>query len=185
MRELLKYPLFIASFAGSCLVLFFIIFRMKRKQDNLNYRNTNNNIKAFLWAIRLGEGTQGENGYRTMFGGGLFDVSNGWKHPKTVVRKGGYNSSAAGAYQILTKTHNYLAVKLGTSDFTPETQDLMAIELIREKNALDDVLAGRFATAVEKVNTVWASLPGSPYGQPTVTLAQVQNSYVQAGGFIV
>jgi len=148
---------------------------------------TNNNVQAFLKAIRWAEGTAGVDGYRTMFTGKLFDGYD--KHPNIKhcipLRSGGQLcSTAAGAYQFLFSTWSYLKIRLQLSDFSPANQDLAAVELIREKGALEDVLAGNFDLAVTKVNKVWASLPGSPYGQPVKTLAQLQSVYTNEGGTI-
>lgn len=139
---------------------------------------TNANLRAFLRMIRYAEGTAGENGYRMLFGGALFDSFA--DHPRVVVRKSGYSSTAAGAYQILAGTWD--EYRAGLPDFSPASQDACAARLIRRRGALADVYAGRFADAVRKCAREWASLPGSPYGQPVRTLAQVQSAYLQAGG---
>ncbi len=143
------------------------------------------NVRAFLVMLRHGEGTSDDDGYRRMFGGKLFDSFA--DHPRQVqtarLGKGGtLSSSAAGAYQFLSKTWDGLVRQWGFPDFTPHTQDLGAIALILGRKALDDVIAGRFDDAVRKCNREWASLPGSPYGQPTVTLAKAREIYAQAGG---
>jgi muramidase (phage lysozyme) len=137
-------------------------------------------VEAFLHVIRHCEGTAGPDGYRTLFGGKLFDSFD--KHPKIYTKfklRGGKEliSSAAGAYQFLYGTWTTLAKRHGYKDFGPENQDLGAIELIKEKGALNDVMAGRIEIALKKCNTVWASLPGSPYGQPVKSLAECLKVY--------
>lgn len=139
------------------------------------------NVQAFLQVIRYAEGTNGPNGYRTMFTGKLFD--NGFAaHPNINNCAGSLCSTAAGAYQFLTSTWSYLRVRLQLNDFSPANQDLAAIELIREKGALEDVIAGRFEQAIAKCNKTWASLPGSPYGQPVKTIAELKGKYLSNGG---
>jgi muramidase (phage lysozyme) len=138
------------------------------------------NVRAFLWMLRHGEGTQGENGYRTMFGGGLFDSFA--DHPRQAITRNGLTSTAAGAYQFLARTWDGLVKQYGFRDFTPDLQDLGCVALIAGRKALDDVIAGRFETAVLKCNKEWASLPGSPYGQPVVTMAVARQQYEAAGG---
>lgn len=144
----------------------------------------NPNVQAFLKMLRYGEGTSGPKGYVTMFGGELFDSFDA--HPNRVVTKtlGGkpISSSAAGAYQFLARTWKSLVDKYGFTDFSPHSQDLAAVALIAGRGALDDVIEGRFGAAVAKCNREWASLPGSPYGQPTVTLDKARQLYVTAGG---
>lgn len=142
------------------------------------------NVQAFLRVIRVGEGTADEAGYRRHFGGRLFDSFS--DHPRVAITAGlganQYTSTAAGAYQFLARTWDGLVRQYGFDDFEPATQDVAALALIDGRKALDDVLAGRFADAVRKCNREWASLPGSPYGQPTRTLAQAEATYLAQGG---
>lgn len=141
----------------------------------------NRNVQAFLRVIRAGEGTADEDGYRRIFGGELFDGFE--DHPRRLVRKSGYSSTAAGAYQFLSRTWDALVRQYGFGDFTPHNQDLAAVALIAGRRALDDVLAGRIEQAIAKCAREWASLPGSPYGQPTRTLKQAMSTYAQYGGY--
>lgn len=142
------------------------------------------NEKAFLWMIRVSEGTSGPNGYQTMVGGGLF--SGYADHPRRLVDLPnlGIKSSAAGAYQILRRTWDGVRAKIGARDFSPAWQDLAALELIRQRGALADVRAGRFSIAVEKCKKEWASLPGAGYGQHENSLAKLQAAYTSAGGVL-
>jgi lysozyme len=138
------------------------------------------NVRAFLAMIRVGEGTAGANGYRTFFGGSTFsDMS---RHPNVAHTGGGYTSTAAGAYQMLYTTWLEAQAALGLPDFSPASQDLAAVWLIKRRGALADVIAGRIATAIGKCNKEWASLAGSPYGQPTLTMADDLANFVNAGG---
>lgn len=157
------------------------------------------NRRAFLWMIRTAEGTAGPNGYRTLFGGGLFA---GWAdHPRRAAQftdRDGRKlwTSAAGAYQFMavsplpggksTKvdTWDRIRAKLGLPDFSPASQDAAALELIREAGALADVIAGRFDQAVSKVRGIWASLPGAGYAQREVALSQLRTAFVAAGGVL-
>ncbi len=142
------------------------------------------NVAAFLAMIRDAEGTAGPEGYRTLFGGGLFESFE--DHPRRVVtaRLGGMpiSSSAAGAYQFMPATWDEARRALGLADFSPGNQDAAAVFLIKRRGALEDVRAGRFDAAVAKVAKEWASMPGSPYGQPVKTLAHVRAVYENAGG---
>ena len=145
----------------------------------------NTNVAAFLKMIRYGEGTSDTHGYRRMFGGTLFtDFTDHPRQSQTASFKSGQTrtSTAAGAYQFLAKTWDALVAQYGFTDFSPKNQDFGAVALIAGRGALDDVVAGRFDAAVAKCCKEWASLPGSPYGQPTVTLAKVRELYAAAGG---
>lgn len=138
------------------------------------------NVRAFLAVIRAGEGTSDADGYRRCFGGSLFDSFA--DHPRRVVRAGGYTSTAAGSMQFLARTWDGLVAQYAFPDFSPECQDEAGVALIAGRRALDDVRAGRIEAAIAKCNREWASLPGSPYGQPTRTMAQALATYDAAGG---
>ena len=152
----------------------------------VTYNLENANLQAFLAMIRYAEGTSGANGYRTLFGGGLFDSFD--DHPRQFITAslGGspITSSAAGAYQFLMKTWDDVRALLKLPDFSPASQDKAATFLIRRRGALADVYAGRFDAAIAKCNKEWASLPGSPYGQPVKSLTDVRRVYVSSGGQI-
>ena len=142
----------------------------------------NPNVSAFLRVIREGETSQDDIAYRTVVGGGTFDSFE--DHPRRLVYLPGLglSSTAAGAYQFLSRTWDGVAKKLGLPDFSPQSQDTAAVELIRGRNALEDVINGRFEAALAKCNKEWASLPGSPYGQHTISLARCKSVYESFGG---
>lgn len=148
--------------------------------DSLSNYLANANVQAFLRVIRAGETSQDDTAYRTVFGGGTFESFA--DHPRRVVSAAGLTSTAAGAYQFLARTWDSLVSKYHFPDFSPHSQDLGALALIRGRHALDDVVAGNFDTAIAKCNPEWASLPGSPYGQPTRTLEQARKVYEAYGG---
>lgn len=143
------------------------------------------NLKAFLDTISVSEGTygKGEDGYNVVVGGGLFH--NGYEdHPRILVElpKLKIKSSAAGRYQILAKIYDYYKKELGLSNFSPRSQDLIAIQLIRECKALDDIEAGRITLALDKCKSRWASLPGAGYGQREQPVERLLVKYQMLGG---
>lgn len=140
----------------------------------------NPNVQAILKVIRRGEGTTDEAGYRRMFGGQLFDSFA--DHPRITIKKSGYSSSAAGAYQFIVSSWDETKRIMNLPDFSPRSQDLAAVGRLAARGALDDVKAGRFETAIKKIAREWASLPGSPYGQPTISWETAKSIYAQAGG---
>ena len=142
----------------------------------------NKNVQAFLHVIRTGEGTNDATGYRRIFGGQLF--SSFADHPRISVTKNGYTSTAAGAYQALSSTWDETAKIMGLHDFSPASQDWFAVGRIAARGALQDVEAGRFTIAIQKVAQEWASLPGSPYGQPTISMSKAQQVFAANGGSI-
>ena len=140
------------------------------------------NIKAALRMIRRGEGTADDAGYRRIFGGRMFESYA--DHPRIKVTASGYTSTAAGAYQFLQSTWDETAKILGLRDFSPASQDLAAVARIVYRKALDDVLAGDMVAALPKLGKEWASMPGSPYGQPTISQQTALNTFRDFGGYL-
>lgn len=169
---------------------------MRLTIDQLRELRKDANVRAFLLMIRRGETSASEDAYRWLFGSTtakplLFDDFS--KHPnvKTYEKYDGQfikndkldYTTAAGALQITKTTHDGLVKQYGFTDFTPETQDLMAIALIIEKGALEDVLSGRIESAIVKLRSTWVSLPGAKVGdQPSQKLASAIAAYQAAGG---
>lgn len=147
----------------------------------------NRNVRAMLAVIRRGEGTADSDGYRRMFGGALF--TGFADHPRkshcfTLKNGSRLCSTAAGAYQFLARSWDETKNIMGLPDFSPVSQDMAAVGRIAARGALDDVLMGRFEAALKKLAYEWASLPGSPYGQPVISLAAARQTYLASGGFI-
>lgn len=158
------------------------------------------NVSAFLAMIQWAEGTARHGDpYRVLYGhgewsGALTDhpAELGWPGvPLTPLQCQGAGlapgcvSTAAGAYQITRTTWRTLRARLGLVDFGPDAQDAAAIELLRERGALELVRAGELAAAVQLVRRVWASLPGAGYaGQAMRSFAELERSFTDAGGFL-
>ena len=157
-------------------------------------------IRAFLRMIRVGEGTIGNRGYETLFGGGSFikNHNKDWsKHPDIHMPFNETTSTAAGAYQILTNTLEWINGKYPISDFSAKNQDIAAVSILKYKvwgsksrnvlffnastgdrmNALDLIVANRIKDAIEISSLEWASLPPGRYGQPIHTYEQVISYY--------
>lgn len=143
----------------------------------------NRNVQAILRVIRAGEGTADDGGYSRLYGGAQF--SGYADHPRQSIRKWGITSTAAGAYQFLSRTWDETRRIMNLPDFSPRSQDLGALGRIAARGALADVLAGRFTTAIRKLNKEWASLPGSPYGQKTMRFDAALAIYQGNGGMQV
>lgn len=139
--------------------------------------------KAMLETIAFTEGTAGtcgEDGYNTGFAYHCF-ASCG-SHPNIVWSSGVYRSSAAGRYQFLNTTW----AGLGLGAFSPRNQDIGGIKLVTRRGVTlptDRALtATEFTNAMKKLSYEWASLPFSPYGQPTKTLALTRAKYCSFAG---
>lgn len=181
-----------AAVVLAAVVLAAFIFRRELENMTLGVNQEtvqNKNVQAFLRMIRVGEGTADALGYQRIFGslsGAQF--TSFADHPRKVVCKSikgqGICSSAAGAYQILQGTWDEVAKSYGLKDFSPASQDLAAVALIKRRGALLDVLQGSIESALNKCAKEWASLPNAPYGQPTVTMAAAISNFNKYGGVL-
>jgi len=139
--------------------------------------------RALLNTIRFAEGTWagGDSiGYRIMFGGGLMPTLE--RHPDRVIRKSGYASAAAGAYQFMPFTWLLASRTLGLQQFGPDVQDQAAIFLIQRRGALALVDQGLFTPGLAaKLAPEWASFPTlagrSFYGQPVRRFESLKRFY--------
>jgi len=145
------------------------------KRSDLQSALENPNVRAFLHAIRLGEGTSDEQGYMRIVGGDL--MRHYIDHPRSP-------RTAAGAYQIISPTWDGLVRQYGFTDFTPETQDEAAVALIAEKRALRHVKNGAIEKAIPLLRGVWASLPGADGEQRQETMQNVLAVYQAHGGVL-
>jgi muramidase (phage lysozyme) len=139
--------------------------------------------RALLNTIRYAEGTWAggdQIGYRIMFGGGLMPSLD--RHPDRVIRKSGYASAAAGAYQFMPFTWSLASRTLGLAAFGPEVQDQAAIFLIQRRGALPLADQGLFTRHLAaKLAPEWASFPTlagrSFYGQPVRRFNELRRFY--------
>lgn len=146
------------------------------------------NVCAFLDMIAWSEGTTrvkgSDDGYNVIVGGALF---TGYAdHPRKLVNLPNLHlsSTAAGRYQLLMRYFDVYKRSLGLPDFSPLSQDLIAIQQIRERRALPEIAKGNFATAVALCSNIWASLPGAGYGQHENQIKPLMTAYQTAGGVI-
>lgn len=154
---------------------------MASRREYYSSLRSNPNVQRALASIRAAEGTaQYTDPYSVGFGGRqIGDLS---QHPGTLSafsdnsgnRK---KTSAAGAYQFLNRSWGDMSRNLGLKDFGPENQDIAAIGLLDRSGALDNVLAGDVNGFVADANGTWASLPGSPYNQPTKSRSFINRAW--------
>jgi muramidase (phage lysozyme) len=159
------------------------------------------NLKAFLRLIQYSEGTSKKpNPYAVVYGY-KHTITNFQDHPyytgewkgeilpaamcQAAGLSAGCITTAAGAYQFIRPTWQDLKTKLKLPDFGPESQDKAATELIKRRGALEDVKAGRIATAISKCRKEWASFPGAGYQQPEKTLSAMLTKFTDNGGEVL
>jgi muramidase (phage lysozyme) len=93
------------------------------------------NVKSFLDVIAKPESG---GAYNVSVGGRKFrDFS---KHPE--MYDPALGSDAAGRYQFISTTWAARAKELGLKDFSPRSQDLAAVQHLKNFNLLDDVMSG-------------------------------------------
>lgn len=144
-------------------------------------------VRAFMRMLRVGEGTVGEKGYETLFGGQSFindyhkDYSN---HPGISITRGKLTSTAAGAYQVMGYTWNDPGMvkrrkQYGILDFSPESQDKFCVLIFKykRKKSLERIMAGEITQALDQLSYEWASLPPGRYGQPAKSMAEAMRLY--------
>ena len=95
------------------------------------------------------------HGYDVIVGGELFtDYSD---HPRKLVTLNQNSNQqapdASGCKQ------------LGLKDFSPKSQDAVALQRIKERGALPMIDRGDIRQAIDRCSNIWASLPGAGYGQ--------------------
>lgn len=148
----------------------------------------NPNVQRGLAVIRATEGTSRRaNPYAVGYGfNHINDLS--W-HPgvsRGFTTKSGKSqkTTAAGAYQFLSKTWNGVASRLGLKNFGPRSQDIAAVALIDARGGLNSLVKGDLRGFINAVGPEWASLPTAPkaYDQPTKSWGDVQRAWDRAGG---
>jgi muramidase (phage lysozyme) len=146
------------------------------------------NVCSFLDMLAVSEGTStdpdSDDGYNVIVGGQLFI---GYAdHPRRLITLPnlGIKSTAAGRYQLLARYYDAYKKLLRLYDFSPVSQDKIAIQQIRERRAFDDIVAGNLESAITKCSNIWASLPGNSYGQHQQSLDTLRAAFILNGGSV-
>ena len=152
------------------------------------------NRRAFLDMIALSELGQAllqvsDHGYDVIVGSTAVHpilMSTYADHPRRVmnftVNGKTIQSTAAGRYQLLARYFDHYRDLLHLNDFSPAAQDEIALQQIRECDALPLIDQGEIAAAIRQVRHLWASMPGAGYGQHEHAITDLQAAYLQAGG---
>ena len=158
------------------------------------------NVVAFLDMIAASEIdaytlAHSDDGYNVLVGSHGPEERNGVQISPDVRLFGNYashpnilnpelNSTAAGRYQALHWVADAYIKSLNLSDFGPVSQDLIAIQQIRERHAIPLIQAGQITLAIAACSNIWASLPGNGYGQRQNQISMLTAAYKAAGGTI-
>ncbi len=150
----------------------------------------NKQRKAFLDMLAWSEGTDKKGqptrnkGYDVIVGGSLF--TSYADHPrKLVTLSPKLKSTAAGRYQLLSKWWDAYRKQLGLKDFTPASQDAVALQQIKERGALPLIDNGNIRQAIDRCSNIWASLPGAGYGQFEHKADALIAKFKSCGGVVV
>jgi muramidase (phage lysozyme) len=149
-----------------------------------------NNRAAFLEMVAQSEVgaalmAETDNGYNVLVGATAANpltFGDYSTHPD--ILNSALDSTAAGRYQINHPTWITLGNQTGLTDFSPATQDTMALQLAANKGALADIDAGNLQAACIKCGPVWASLGFNSYGQHTNGMASLTAWFQAAGGSV-
>lgn len=145
-------------------------------------------IRAVLDMIAYAETRElGVVSYYRQYGHPPRFISNLNKHPSMIICSylGGKRicSSASGRYQFIMPTWEIEVQELGLRDFSPLSQDLAAINQIVKAGAVDDLKRLDLKSFFVKTCKIWASLPGSPYGQPTRSFVELNEIFKKRYAF--
>ena len=142
---------------------------------------------ALQTVIRKVEGTKGEKGYNTRFGGHQFEGFEA--HPNiAAATPWGTKSEAAGAFQFMKPTWDRAAKDLGLTDFTPESQQKAGRYLTQLRGVNPDADLSdfnSFASSISKLSPEWAGLPNSTngrtgyHGQANADMKELHQLYLQ------
>lgn len=162
----------------------------QKKMETIDNAITNPYVRAVLDMLaqaEIGADSANGGGYDVAFGlnkrFSSYDAHPGTRESYTDKQGKKRTSTAAGRYQFLESTAKDLSKRYGFSDFSPQTQDKMAIALMMDVGALDDIMRGDIDAALPKLGKRWASLPTSVEGarlHGTRSSDFVRNAYTNA-----
>ena len=72
----------------------------------------------------------------------------------------------------------------GLKDFSPKSQDAVALQQIKERGALPMIDRGDVRQAIDRCSNIWASLPGAGYGQFEHKADSLIAKFKEAGGTV-
>ncbi len=149
----------------------------------------NNQRKAFLDVLAWSEGTDNwrqktrNHGYDVIVGGELF-TDYSYYPRKLVTLNPKLKSTGAGRYQLLSRWWDAYRKQLGLKDFSPKSQDAVALQQIKERGALPMIDRGDIRQAIDRCSNIWASLPAAGYGQFEHKADSLIAKFKEAGGAV-
>lgn len=141
-------------------------------------------LAAFLSLISFSEGAQ----YDTIVTGvdGPATFSDFSDHPfapqfaraPVIVRRSPLlESTAAGRYQLLYRYWVPYKAQLGLADYSPASQDAVALQQMKERGAVALIATGDIQGAITACSNIWASFPGNDYAQGGKSMGDLLEQY--------
>lgn len=167
------------------------LVRIKRSKEQrlteIREHLKNANIQAFLKAVADAEG----GGYDFKYGAVKGKKNDRWRFTDYSTHPGpgsGGVTTASGMYQINKITwQDHGERRMGLTDFTPETQDLIAVSMLQGLGVIEKIKDGDIEAGVSQASKQWAALPEGRgktgrYNQPYVEFERFDAAYKAAGG---
>ena len=148
-------------------------------------------VRAMLDVIVYAEGTGDDYGkiangivkkspyYPELIGQKNVKITNFSRHPEISVDYGPKWTTAAGRYQFLYKT--WKDVGGDNYDFSPRSQDIIAVKLMKRRKMIEPILKGNITEAINRGAPEWASFPmenGKSYhNQPVKKIEELLKIY--------
>jgi muramidase (phage lysozyme) len=107
--------------------------------------------KSLLTLLAQTEGATYNSLYRDQLAGKRKIFSDYSRYPRA--------STRSGQYQIQQNTYDRTSTELGLKDYSPHTQDLLALQLVADRGAMPALLTGDLDTVLPLIAPEWASLP--------------------------
>ena len=147
----------------------------------------NNQRKAFLdmpvGGIDNGRQKTRNHGYDVIVGGELFtDYSD---HPRKLVTLNPKLKSTGRTLPASFPLRDAYRKQLGLKDFSPKSQDAVALQQIKERGALPMIDRGGYPSGNRPLGSnIWASLLGAGYGCLSIRLDSLIAKFKEAGGTV-
>ena len=149
----------------------------------------NQRKKAFLDMLAWSEGTDNGrqkpeiHGYDVIVGGKLLLVLRSPSQtchakPKTQINRRRTLPASFPLVGCLPQQTAWL------KDFSPKSQDAVALQQIKERGALPMIDRGDIRQAIDRCSNIWASLPGAGYGQFEHKADSLIAKFKEAGGTV-
>jgi muramidase (phage lysozyme) len=146
-------------------------------------------LTAFLALISWSEGADydtivtGVDGPATFSDFSDHPFAPQFNRPPVIVRRSPLlESTAAGRYQLLYRYWRVYKGQLGLSDYSPASQDAVAIEQMKERGAIALIGTGDIEGAIRACGSIWASFPNNNYGQGGKTMGELLTKFAELSG---